>query len=639
MSEHEHCGCGCCHEHEHSCSCSCEHDGEQESGAFEWVRLGVSLLVLVCAILSPLLGAADLSIPLYILSYLIAGYRVIKGAIEGIIKGHFFGENFLMSIASIGALAIGEFAEGCAVMLLFELGERLQEIAVEKSRRSIKALLLLRPDSITLIKDEKEVVCEPKEAHIGDIFIVKSGDKVALDGEIVSGEGDFDMSSLTGESLPVTKREGDSLPSGCISIDGTFHVRVTEEYENSTVSKMLELIEHAKSKKSRAESFISRFARVYTPIVCILAAAVAFLPPLFNLGSFDVWLYRGLCALAASCPCALVISVPLSFFGGLGAASRAGVLIKGSNYLEALARANTVAFDKTGTLTRGKFEYVSEENVKDQSELYFALAVCEKYSTHPIALVINEKFGHLAKDVQIEDTHTLRGKGVVAAVGGSVYAVGNAALMCERGVDFVEAMSVGSVVYAERDGVFLGSVVFADTVKPEGRGALEKLKKLGISHIAMVSGDKCEVAEKVAGELGIFDAYVEQLPEDKAEVIEGMKANGERVIYVGDGINDAPVLALSDVGVAMGGIGSAAATNAADAVIMGDSLEKLPEVIRIARKTMRIVRQNIVFSLAVKAGIILLAALGFANLWVAVFGDVGVCLIAVLNALRVMKKI
>ena len=445
--EHEHCECGCCHEHEHD-ECGCGHCHEHDECGFSaWYRLGIALLLLIGAIVTSFSALPQyISISLYIISYLAAGYEVLIGAVKGIVKGHFFGEDFLMSIASIGALAIGEFAEGCAVMLLFEFGERLQAVAVANSRRSIRAILELRPDSITLVKDGVEINARPEDAHIGDIFIVKPGEKVALDGEIISGEGDFDLSSLTGESLPVYKTSGDTLPSGSISIDGTFRMKVCEEYENSTVSKVLDMIEHAKNKKSRTESFITRFARVYTPIVCLLAALVAFVPPLLGFGDFGTWIYRGLCALAASCPCALVISVPLGFFGGLGASSRLGVLVKGANYLEALAKADAAAFDKTGTLTSGKFEYVGEENVSDEGALHFALAVCERYSTHPIALAATERFGALADGVVIEESHALGGKGVCAKVYGDTYSCGNAALMEEMGVSFAESTLCGSVV-------------------------------------------------------------------------------------------------------------------------------------------------------------------------------------------------
>lgn len=647
MAEHKHEGCrgGCCchgHDHDHDdcgCGCGCSHDhGGHDEGNGDWIRLGAAFALLICGIAASVLGAANyVFIPLYAAAYIVAGFEVLTGAFRGIIKGDVFGENFLMSIASLGAFAIGEYAEGCAVMLLFELGERLQDMAVSKSRSSIRASLEMRPESITLVRDGKEVNAKPSAAHVGDIFIVKAGEKFACDGEITDGIGDIDMQALTGESLPVTKQVGDSVLAGSISIEGTFSVRVTEEYENSTVSRILEMLEHAKSKKSRTESFIKRFARVYTPIVCAFAALVVLLPPLLGFGDFGIWFYRGLCALAASCPCALVISVPLGFFGGLGAASREGVLIKGSNYLEALARVEYAAFDKTGTLTSGRFAYVGEENVKDENELHFALAVCEKYSMHPIALAATEMFGALAKDAKIENATAIRGRGVRASVGENTYIAGNAMLLKDEGIDFCKATLVGSTVYVAKNNEFLGSVTFADMIKDDSGEALSALDRLGIKDTAMLTGDKCDIAENVAEKLGVGKVYAELLPADKAEKLEEIK-NGKSVVYVGDGINDAPVLALADVGVAMGGIGSEAALEAADAVIMGDSLTKLPIAIRIARRTMRIVRENIVFSLAVKLLIVALAAFGIANLWVAVFGDVGVCLIAVLNSLRVMKK-
>lgn len=643
-----HDGCCDCHEHEHDhdhdhdtcgCGCSCGHDhGHEENSAHEWLRLGISLILLIVGISAGALGAPwYISIPLYAAAYLASGFRVLRGAVRGILKGDIFGENFLMSIASIGAFAIGEFAEGCAVMLLFELGERLQTQAVAKSRGSIRAMLEMRPESITIIRDGSEVTVKPSEARVGDIFIIKPGEKAACDGVVVDGTGDMDMSSLTGESLPAPKTVGDSILAGSISIDTTFRARVTAEYENSTVARILEMLEHAKAKKSRTESFISRFARVYTPIVCALALCIAVLPPLLGLGDFTTWLYRGLCALAASCPCALVISVPLGFFAGLGAASRAGVLVKGSNYLEALANVEKAAFDKTGTLTSGKFAFVGEENVKDENELHFALAVCEKYSTHPIALAATESFGTLADGVAVTSSAAIRGRGVRAEANGNIYLCGNAALMRDENIAFSEATLCGSAVYAAKNGEFLGSVTFADVIKSDSKDALKGLSALGITETAMLTGDKSDIAKSVARELKIGKVYAELLPADKAEKLEEIKADG-KTVYVGDGINDAPVLALADVGVAMGGIGSAAALEAADAVIMGDSLTKLADVVRISRRTMRIVRQNIVFSLAVKLIIVALAAVGYANLWVAVFGDVGVCLIAVLNSLRIMRK-
>lgn len=638
MSEHEkeHSSCGCCHEHT-GCCCSHEHEND-ESGVGTWIRLGASFLLAVCGILISLFtDFVYLPITVYATAYIVAGFEVLYGAVKGIIKGDVFGENFLMSIASLGAFAIGEYAEACAVMLLFELGEKIQDMAVDKSRGSIRAMLELRPERIILIRDGKEIEARAEAAHIGDLILVKPGEKIPCDGEIVDGCGDVDMSSLTGESIPVSKGAGDSVLAGSISIDGTLRIRVTEEYDNSTVAKILEMLENAKAKKSRTESFISRFARIYTPIVCLVSTLIVVIPTILG-GDFGVWLYRGLCALAASCPCALVISVPLGFFSGLGSASREGVLIKGSNYLEALSKVDTAVFDKTGTLTYGRFSLIGEENVSDSDKFHFALAVCEKYSTHPIANKINELFGYLAENAESASSNAIHGRGVRTVCQGKEYIVGNALFMRESGIDYIEATLLGSSVYAAEDGTFLGSATFFDVVKEDSKAALGELFELGIGDSVMLTGDKCEIAEKIAKEVGIEKVYSELLPSDKAKKLEEIKSGEKRTVYVGDGINDAPVLALADVGVAMGGIGSAAALEAADAVIMGDSLKKLPAAIKTARCTMRIVRQNIVFSLFVKILVVILSAIGAANLWLAVFADVGVCLIAVLNSLRIMKK-
>lgn len=631
----EHC---CCHDDDDD-GCGCGHaHGHGENDKREWLRLGAALILFVCGIVTSLLPLPSLvSLILFGAAYLTAGYSVLLGAVRGIVKGDWFGEDFLMAVASIGAFAIGEYAEACAVMLLFELGERLQDRAVAKSRDSIRAMLELRPERIRVMRGGEAVTAEPDEVKVGDILLVLPGEKVACDGEIVEGSGDLDMAALTGESLPVAKQAGDAVLAGSISIDSTFRIRVTEEYDRSTVAKILEMLENAKANKSPTESFIRRFSKVYTPAVCLFALCVAVLPPLFGLGDFGTWIYRGLCALAASCPCALVISVPLGFFGGLGAASRAGVLVKGGNYLEALAAVDAAAFDKTGTITAGKFVYSGDENAADAERLHRALAICEKYSTHPIAVAATEAFGALADGVEITEAAAIPGRGVRAVVGGTVYLCGNAALMREEGIAFVEAEKLGTAVYAAENGQFLGSVTFADALKEDSAEAMRDLASLGIADTVMLTGDKLAIAEDVGMRVGIGAVYAELLPADKAERFAAEKKKGKKMVYVGDGINDAPVLALADVGVAMGGIGSAAALEAADAVIMGDSLTKLPEVIRIARRTMRIVRVNIIFSLAVKLLIVLLSAFGITNLWVAVFGDVGVCLLAVLNSLRVMK--
>ena len=635
--EHHH------HEHEHDgCCCGHDHGHEEDDGKNLLIRLGIAA-ALFCVGLALNFLALPTFVPAIVfgVAYLVAGYRVLLEAWEGIRKGDWFGEEFLMSIASLGAFAIGEFAESCAVVILFELGEYLQGRAVAKSRGSIKQMLALRPEKVTVEKDKRLVSVAPEDVQIGDIVVVAPGEKVSLDGVLVEGTGDMDLSALTGESLPVSKTVGDEALSGSMSVDATFKVRVTADYANGTVAKILEMLEHARERKSPVENFIRRFSKVYTPIVCAFAALVAVVPPLVGLGSFSTWVYRALCALAASCPCALVISVPLGLFGGLGAASKCGVLIKGGNYLEALTTVNAAAFDKTGTLTRGSFAYVGAKNAPDETALCRVVAICEKYSTHPIALAAMRAFGNLADGIEITDSAAVPGKGVRAdaVIGGRAVAClcGNASLLRDAGIAFDEAETVGTVVYAAADGMYLGCAVFADELKPDSADALRDLAALGITDTTMLTGDKRAIAERVAKEVGISAVKPELLPADKVAAISALRESGKKLVYVGDGINDAPGLALADVGVAMGGIGSAAALEAADVVIMGDSLKKLPAVIRIARKTMRIVRENIVFALVVKVGVVILSAFGLTDLWIAVLADVGVCLLAVANALRTMQ--
>ena len=646
--EHDDC-CGHAHGHHHDhdddddgCCCGHDHEHEEGDGKDLLIRLVIAA-VLFCVGLALNFLALPTFVPAIVfgVAYLVAGYRVLLEAWEGIRKGDWFGEAFLMSIASLGAFAIGEFAESCAVVILFELGEYLQGRAVAKSRGSIKQMLALRPEKVTVEKDKRLVTVAPEDVQIGDIVVVAPGEKVSLDGVLVEGTGDMDLSALTGESLPVSKTVGDEALSGSMSVDATFKVRVTADYANGTVAKILEMLEHARERKSPVENFIRRFSKVYTPIVCAFAALVAVVPPLVGLGSFSTWVYRALCALAASCPCALVISVPLGLFGGLGAASRCGVLIKGGNYLEALTTVNAAAFDKTGTLTRGSFAYVGAKNAPDETALCRVVAICEKYSTHPIALAAMRAFGNLADGIEITDSAAVPGKGVRAdaVIGGRAVAClcGNASLLRDAGIAFDETETVGTVVYAAADGMYLGCAVFADELKPDSADALRDLAALGITDTTMLTGDKRAIAERVAKEVGISAVKPELLPADKVAAISALRESGKKLVYVGDGINDAPGLALADVGVAMGGIGSAAALEAADVVIMGDSLKKLPAVIRIARKTMRIVRENIVFALVVKVGVVILSAFGLTDLWIAVLADVGVCLLAVANALRTMQ--
>ncbi len=646
--EHDDC-CGHAHGHHHDhdddddgCCCGHDHGHEEGDGKNLLIRLVIAA-VLFCVGLVLNFLALPTFVPAIVfgVAYLVAGYRVLLEAWEGIRKGDWFGEAFLMSIASLGAFAIGEFAESCAVVILFELGEYLQGRAVAKSRGSIKQMLALRPETVTVEKDKRLVTVAPEDVQIGDIVVVAPGEKVSLDGVLVEGTGDMDLSALTGESLPVSKTVGDEALSGSMSVDATFKVRVTADYANGTVAKILEMLEHARERKSPVENFIRRFSKVYTPIVCAFAALVAVVPPLVGLGSFSTWVYRALCALAASCPCALVISVPLGLFGGLGAASKCGVLIKGGNYLEALTTVNAAAFDKTGTLTRGSFAYVGAKNAPDETALCRVVAICEKYSTHPIALAAMRAFGNLADGIEITDSAAVPGRGVHAdaVIGGRTVAClcGNASLLRDAGIAFDETETVGTVVYAAADGMYLGCAVFADELKADSADALRDLAALGITDTTMLTGDKRAIAERVAKEVGISAVKPELLPADKVAAISALRESGKKLVYVGDGINDAPGLALADVGVAMGGIGSAAALEAADVVIMGDSLKKLPAVIRIARKTMRIVRENIVFALVVKVGVVILSAFGLTDLWIAVLADVGVCLLAVANALRTMQ--
>ena len=582
--------CSCCeheHEHEHE-GCGCGHCHEHSEGKRDTVRLIVAFALFTLGIAASFFEPAVISVVIFAASYLTAGYEVIVSAVKGILRGEVFGENFLMTVASVGAFAIGEYAEGCAVMLLFELGERLQEGAAEKSRASIREMLKLRPEKIFVLRAGSVTEVKSDDIKIGDILVVRPGEKVACDGVIEKGVGDMDMASLTGESCPAAKQEGDSVLAGSISIDATFHIRVTEEYDKSTVAKILDTLEHAKKNKSRTENFIHRFAKVYTPIVCAFALVVAVVPPLLGVGDFSTWLYRGLCALAASCPCALVISVPLGFFAGLGAASRSGVLVKGGNFLEALAKVRGAVFDKTGTITSGKFVYMGDENTPDETELHFALAVCEKYSTHPIACAAIESFGHLADGVEITEASTVSGRGVRAKVGEDEYICGNAAFLAENNIAYTEAGGTGTSVYAAKNGKYLGSALFADAIKADSKEAIKELKALGIEKNVMLTGDRCEIADSVGAEVGIYNIYAELLPSDKADAFETERALVSPLCYVGDGINDAPVLALADVGVAMGGIGAGIALEAADAVILGESLKKLPDVIKISRRSARI---------------------------------------------------
>ena len=648
--------CDCCEHghHQHNDGCGCGHDHAHEEldkkdFAFK-VGFGGALLV-VGYILHELIENGILGIHEFIplvcfgISYLIMGFGIVKEAVEGIIHGDIFNENFLMTVASLGAFAVGEYTEGCAVMFLFTIGEFLQSLAVQKSRKSIKNMLELKPQQVTVLRDGKESVISPDDVKIGDLMIIKPGEKLDIEGEIAEGCAEVDMKALTGESIPVTKTTGDEILAGSVVIDGAVTVRASKEFKDSTVSKILGMLENAEDKKSGAEQFITRFARIYTPIVCLIALLVIIVPPLFFGGEWKEWVFRGLSVLVVSCPCALVISIPLSFFGGIGACSKEGILIKGGNYLEALAKADTGVFDKTGTITSGKFEYVSCEcyncHCSDNShrELLKIIAACERYSTHPIAKSICLAFAHYADDCEVKNAKNYPGKGVSAVVDGVKYYVGNEKLMQEIGVDFKETRSIGTAVYCASDNEFKGNIVFADIIKQDSKEAIARLKSMGISNTVMLTGDKEPIARDVAAKAGIDTVYAKLMPADKVERVIELQQQGANVLYTGDGINDAPVLAQADLGVAMGGVGSDVAIEAADMVIMGDSLSKIPVGRRIAKKALRIVKENIIFSLGVKILIIIGCTVGIFDenaMWLAVFGDVGVCLIAIANSMRTM---
>lgn len=657
--------CQCCqsehnHEHDHDhchldgCSCGHDHAHEELNKKDFAFKIGVGGFLLAAGyILSTLTEKGTANIPDFIylicfgISYLIVGFNIVKEAIEGVLSKDIFNENFLMTVASIGAFAVGEYLEGCMVMFLFTIGEFLQSLAVQRSRKSIKDMLELKPEAVTVLVDGKQKTISPSEVKIGDIMVVKPGEKLDIDGKITKGNAEIDMKALTGESIPVSKGVGDTVLAGSVVLDGAIEVEATKEYKDSAVSKILNMLESAEEKKSNAEHFIRRFARIYTPLVCLTAALIMIIPPLFFSGEWKEWIYRGLSALVVSCPCALVISIPLSFFAGIGASSKVGILVKGGNYLEALAKADTAVFDKTGTLTSGKFEYVSCEcfnchcaDKNEHRELLAIIAACERFSTHPLAKSINFAFGHYADDFTVSDAKNYPGKGVSAVINGVKYFVGNEKLMKDAGVDFTETSLIGTAVYCCSENEFLGDIVFADIIKLDSKQAIASLKKDGITTTIMLTGDKTVIADDIAQKAGIDIAYSRLLPDEKVEKVIELQNQGKTVIYSGDGINDAPVLAQADLGIAMGGVGSDVAIEASDMVIMGDSLSKIALGRKIAKRTLRIVKQNIIFSLVVKLLIIIGCAVGIFDenaMWLAVFGDVGVCLIAIANSLRALR--
>ncbi len=652
--EHHHHGeaCACGHDH-HDDGCGCGHDhshgGEVNKKQFG-IKMGVGIALFIAGYLVNELTQLPFYVPLILFaaSYLIVGFNILKEAVEGIFHGNIFNENFLMAIASIGAFILGEYSEGCAVVILYSIGEFLQDLAVGKSRKSITDMIRSAPQKVHVERDGKLVDEDPEKIKQGELFVVNPGEKVELDGVIESGSAEVDMAALTGESIPVSLGAGDDILSGSINVDGMLKVRASKAYKDSTVARILDMIEDADAKKSHAEKFITRFARIYTPIVCLVALLIIVVPPLFFGGEWKDWAYRGLSALVVSCPCAIVISIPLGFFSGLGASSKQGVLIKGSNYLEMLSKFDVAVFDKTGTITSGKFEYVNCECVnchcedkKEHRELLGIIAACEKYSTHPIAKSVSLAFGQFADGLEVTDAKNYAGMGVSAVVNGKRYYAGNEKLMKKVGVAFKETKLVGTAIYLCSDEEFLGDIVFADVIKTDSKEAVSELYALGVKKTVMLTGDKPDIAADIAGKAGINEYYSKLLPNEKVDKVREIKEKGaETVLYTGDGINDAPVLAQADIGVAMGGIGSDVAIEAADVVIMGDSLSKIPVARRIAKKTMTIVHENIIFSTAVKVLIIIGSALGIfgeSAMWLAVFGDVGVCLIAVANALRALR--
>ena len=588
----------------------------------------------------------------YLAVYLVIGYDIVKKAFKGIKNGQVFDENFLMAIATIGAFVLavyersGDYNEAIAVMLFYQIGELFQGYAVGKSRRNITELMDIRPDYANIENDGKLEKVDPDEVEVGSIIVVQPGEKVPIDGVIVEGNSSLNTSALTGESLPRNAKPGDEIISGCINMTGVLKIKTTKEFDESTVSKILELIEESSSRKSRSENFISKFAHYYTPAVCYGALALAILPPLVNLvllhnpAQWGQWIYRALTFLVISCPCALVISIPLSFFAGIGGASNAGVLVKGSNYLETLAQTKYVVFDKTGTLTKGVFEVVGvHHNTMEQEKILEYAALAESFSSHPISLSLKAAYGKEINQNRVTDVEEISGNGVTAKVDSIPVAVGNVKLMKRIGVEAVECHQIGTVIHVSIDGAYAGHILISDVPKPTSKDAIINLKKNGIKETVMLTGDIDKVAQQVAGELGVDRVYSELLPADKVSKVEELlakKTEKEKLAFVGDGINDAPVLSRADIGIAMGALGSDAAIEAADVVLMDDDPMKIVKAIRIAKKCMRIVYENIYFAIGIKVICLLLGAVGIANMWVAIFADVGVMIIAVLNAIRTL---
>lgn len=618
----------------------CEHEDHQHDVNFlkeTWYVI-VALILFISTISFQYQN--DLKVIILILAYLLAGSGVLLTALKNIFKGDFFDENFLMGVATLGAIAIGEYPEAVMVMVLYQIGEYLQHRAVHRTRKSITDLMNIKPEYANVEENNAVTQKSPEEVKINDIIIVKTGEKIPLDGTIIDGCAYIDTSALTGEAVPREVKINDKALSGCINTDGYLKIKVTKEYSESTVSKILELVEHAKNKKTKTEKFITKFARYYTPSVVAAALILATIPPLITGTGFLIWIERALTFLVISCPCALVISIPLGFFAGIGAASKNGILIKGSNYLEALSKPDSIAFDKTGTLTKGNFVVndIIPENGATEDDLLKYAATAEIYSNHPIAIAIKNKYNKTIDTNTIQEIKEEAGNGIIANISGDTILVGNSKLMANHNIEFFENLDANTVVYVAKNKTFIGTIAITDEVKEGSKSAIYKVKKLACK-VIMLTGDSTAVAEKTAKNLGIDIVYSQLLPKDKVDKIEKLIDNKHKngsVIFVGDGINDAPVLKRSDIGIAMGGLGSDAAIEAADIVIMDDDPTRIPTAIKIAKNTMRIVKQNIIFAIGIKILFLILGAFGYMSMWGAVFADVGVTLIAILNALRIL---
>ena len=613
-------------------------------------RILITAVMLAALYFLPVTGWPRLA--LYLAAYLVIGYDILKKAGQGILNGRVFDENFLMAVATVGAFALpiyeksGDYNEAIAVMLFYQIGELFQSYAVGKSRKNISALMDIRPDYANVERDGQLVQVDPDEVAVGTVIVVQPGEKVPIDGVVVEGSSTLNTSALTGESLPRDAREGDEIISGCINMTGLLKIRTTKAFGESTVSKILELVENSSSRKSRSEDFIAKFARVYTPAVCYSALALAVLPPVIRLiggmdGQWEQWVYRALTFLVTSCPCALVVSIPLSFFAGIGGASKEGVLIKGSNYLETLSQVKTVVFDKTGTLTKGVFEVTAvHHSDMDESKLLEYAALAECASSHPISKSLQRAYGKAIDRSRVTDIQEISGHGVTACVDGHTVAAGNSKLMTQLNIPYHDCHSVGTIIHMAVDGQYAGHIVISDVVKPHAREALSQLHKAGVEKTVMLTGDAKKVAEAVAAELGVDEVHSELLPGDKVAQVEALLAQQkgrDKLAFVGDGINDAPVLGRADIGIAMGAMGSDAAIEAADIVLMDDDPAKISKAIKISRKCIGIVYQNIVFALAVKFACLALVAVGAADMWAAIFADVGVMVLAVLNAIRALR--